>query len=270
MSTTTPPTTNNRLSKLRVPPGWRDVTISSDPNSKVLATGYDTKGRKQYIYNDNWIERSKREKFEKMSTFKDRRLTKIVRQYMNRHDLSKECVVANMIKLMKDLNIRVGNTNYLKENNSVGLTTLMKKHLDGNTLSFIGKSGVHHTKTITSRDSMKFIRRVIKIPGRFLFYYNSSVRQGSGMNTEIKKITPNHINGFLKRYVQDDITSKDIRTHTANKIFKNYMSRLPDSISTHEERRKIAKAVRHTAQKLGNSSNVCKGSYIAPENVRIK
>ena len=242
-----------------VPPAWTDVKISSNKNNKVLATGYDQKARKQYIYNKQWIEKSKREKFQKISTFNDKRFNKITRKFINCNDLSKECVVANLLKLMKDLNIRVGNTNYLKENNSVGLTTLMKKHLHGNLLSFIGKSGVHHTKQITSCDSLKFIKRVLKINGRFLFYYQSTTSGG-----ETRNITPNHINAFLKKYVQSDMTSKDIRTHSANRIFNRYISRLPESNS---HKRKIAKAVRYTANKLGNSSTVCKASYIAPENL---
>ena len=38
-----------RIKKLVIPPMWLNVKIDKNKDSKVQATGYDTKGRKQYI-----------------------------------------------------------------------------------------------------------------------------------------------------------------------------------------------------------------------------
>lgn len=35
---------------LVIPPAWKDVWISPDPDGHILATGRDPAGRKQYIY----------------------------------------------------------------------------------------------------------------------------------------------------------------------------------------------------------------------------
>ena len=250
----------------RVPPSWTRVTVSSDRGAKVLATGYDAKGRKQYLYNPQWVETSQRRKFDRVSGFKYPRFRRVLRHFVKREDLSKECVVANMLKLMNDLNLRVGNRTYLQQNNSVGLTTLMKRHIVEDdqagsgtiTLKFRGKSGVVHTKRVTHPDSLRFIRRVRKVEGQFLFYCLTPRR---------RRIGSDDINLFLKEHVQEGITSKDIRTHSANQIFAGYMSRLPESSSDRDNRRKVARAVRHTAGKLGHTAGVCRGSYIAPDSI---
>lgn len=246
-----------------VPPGWTRVKRSPNPNAKVLATGYDAKGRKQYLYNPRWVALSQRRKFERVSDFKYPKFRRVLRAFVKRRDLSKECVVAGMLKLMGDLNIRVGNQVYLEQNQSVGLTTLMKRHItesgrSGITLTFKGKSGVVHSKRVTHPESVSFIRRVAKVDGKYLFYCLTPHR---------KRITPEDVNGFLQAHVQEGITSKDIRTHSANRIFEGYLSRLPESQSARGNQRNVSRAVRHTAGKLGNTPTVCKGAYIAPDRI---
>ena len=39
-----------RIQSLVIPPAWRDVWISPNPNAKLQATGIDAAGRKQYLY----------------------------------------------------------------------------------------------------------------------------------------------------------------------------------------------------------------------------
>ena len=58
-----------RIKKLRIPPMWTGVKIDSSSKSKIQATGYDSKMRKQYIYNPEFVEKSKMNKFKKMNKF---------------------------------------------------------------------------------------------------------------------------------------------------------------------------------------------------------
>jgi hypothetical protein len=92
--------------------------------AKLQATGYDSKGRKQYIYNKDYVERNKKNKFTKISTFDYSKYCRILRHYISYNNLSRNCVIANVIKLMEDLNIRVGNESYKKENGTFGISTL--------------------------------------------------------------------------------------------------------------------------------------------------
>src|SRR5262245_26267988 len=45
-----------RIRALRIPPAWTNVHIAPDPSHKVQAWGFDSKGRKQYIYSSEHVE----------------------------------------------------------------------------------------------------------------------------------------------------------------------------------------------------------------------
>ena len=89
-----------RIKKLRIPPMWNNVKIDPNPNSKIQATGYDSKDRKQYIYNKDFVEKKKNLKFKKINSFDYKKYNKVINYYINKKDLSKNCVIANIIKLM--------------------------------------------------------------------------------------------------------------------------------------------------------------------------
>ena len=246
-----------RIKKLRIPPMWKNVKIDPSNKSKIQATGYDSKNRKQYIYHKEFIEKTKNLKFKKMNTFDYSKYSKVIKHYMNKCDLSKDCVIANVIKIMEDLNIRVGNESYKKENGSYGITTLQKKHLKGNILTFIGKKGIKHVKCIKNDKSMSFVRKVLNIKGPNLFY------DSIGGN-----ITSTDLNNFLKTKVQTNITCKDIRTYCANKIFTTYMNKLiPVPTSEKDKKKNINLGIDYTANELGNTRKICKDSYICPKNI---
>jgi len=245
-----------RIKKLRIPPAWTNVIIDSSEKSKIQATGYDSKNRKQYIYSAKFVKNSMEKKFKKMNSFDHPKYTRVIKKYMSKNDLSKECVIANVIKLMEDLNIRVGNETYKKENGSYGITTLLKKHITGNTLSFVGKKGIHHTKVITEPHSIAFIRRVKSLKGPNLFYYSP------GCN-----VSSSDLNTFLREKVDEMVTCKDIRTYSANKIFLSFMKKLPVGKTEREKKANLTKGLDYTAEKLGNTRKICKDSYISPKNI---
>jgi DNA topoisomerase I len=250
-----------RIKSLRIPPQWENVLISKDKTEKIQATGMDSKGRKQYIYHPKWISLSKKYKFDNMNRFCHKKYSILINKYISLGNLTRECIICNMLKIMEDLNIRVGNEVYLHENNSVGLTTLMKKHLntynDKMILTFRGKKGIKHEKEIKDPVSMKFISKMVGIPGPFLFTYDK------------KCITSNELNRFLREKF-GGITCKDIRTYSANHIFVKFMKKISklNKPQTERERKKnITLGLKHTAEQLGNTPKVCRDSYISPENI---
>lgn len=245
-----------RIKKLKIPPIWVDVKIDFNPNAKIQATGYDIKGRKQYIYNEKWLEKSKKRKFKKIKDFNYDHYNNVINNYIKKKDLSRECVIANIIKIMEDLNIRVGNESYKKENGSYGITTLLKKHINNNTLNFIGKKGIEHTKRIKNINSINFIKRVCKIKGENLFY-----------DSDGKGISSSDLNTFLRNNVNSNITCKDIRTYRANQIFLNYMKKITPGKTDKDKKKQIIEGIDHTAKELGNTRKICKDSYLSPENI---
>lgn len=242
-----------RIKSLRIPPMWTDVKIDRSADSKIQATGYDSKGRKQYIYNKKFVEKSKIKKFKKLNSFDYNKYTRVINHFISKKDLSKNCVIANVLKMMEDLNIRVGNDSYKKENGTYGISTLLKSHLRGDTLSFIGKKAIPHVKKITNQKSIEFIKRVLKIKGPYLFYDSSGTR-----------ITSQDLNCFLKEKVQSNITCKDIRTYCANKIFKEFMNNTKMGKTEKERKKNITQGIDHAAKELGNTRKVCRDSYLCP------
>ena len=61
--------TIKRINSLRIPPAYTNVKISKRANNKVQAIGTDTKKRKQYIYNKEYVEMQKEIKFEDLMHF---------------------------------------------------------------------------------------------------------------------------------------------------------------------------------------------------------
>ena len=57
------------IRSLKIPPAYEKVKINLNKNSKLLVTGYDVKGKKQYIYNEKWIEMRSQQKFCNMIDF---------------------------------------------------------------------------------------------------------------------------------------------------------------------------------------------------------
>jgi DNA topoisomerase-1 len=245
-----------RIKSLAIPPNWKNVQIDKFSKSKIQATGYDSKGRKQYIYNKDYVERNKRNKFNKMNTFDYSKYARILRHYMGYNNLSRDCAIANVIKLMEDLNIRVGNESYKRENGTFGISTLLKKHYKNGKLTFIGKKGILHDKIIKNQHSLNFINRVLKIKGEYLFYDENSNR-----------ITSSDLNSFLKEKVQTNITCKDIRTYCANKIFNDFMKTRKLGNSENERKASISAGVKYTAQELGNTPKICRDAYLSPQNL---
>ena len=250
----------DRIKALHIPPQWENVEISKSSNEKIQATGIDSKKRKQYIYHSSWIAKSKEAKFKNMNNFSYTNYQRVLNNHIKKHDLSRDCVICNMLKIMGDLNIRVGNEIYLKENASIGLTTLMKKHLtctNGKlSLSFKGKKGIQHTKKITDKISINFIMKIKRAPGTFLFYHNNRV------------VNSGDLNSFLKENVSKDITCKDIRTHSANDLFVKFMGKLPIPNTERDRKKNISLGLKYTSEHLGNTPKVCRDSYISPENIK--
>lgn len=256
-----------RIKYLKIPPNWTSVKISKDSSSKIQVTGIDSKNRTQYIYHPAWVQFSKETKYSNINAFDFKKLNNILKKYCNfEGSYTKNYIISNMIILMKDLNIRVGNEKYLEENDSVGLCTLSKKHYKNikendkniHKLSFKGKKGVYHEK-ILNNNHVIFIDNVISLPGTLLFKY---IDKDSSKN--YKKIIPDDLNQFLKDYVDKDMTCKDIRTYCANQIFKKEYSRLLRSGIS--EKKSRIEATKLTAIELGNTPKVCRDSYIDPSN----
>ena len=103
-----------RINSLAIPPAWQDVQIALSQSAKVQATGFDKNGRKQAIYSPAFRAKQEKAKFERIVSFAEH-LPAMRRQSekdLARKKLSKEKVLACIVKLMDEAYFRVGNDTY--------------------------------------------------------------------------------------------------------------------------------------------------------------
>ena len=256
-------TLKERFKDLVIPPMWDDVWICADERGHVQATGYDARGRKQYIYHDKWREVRARAKYDALIPFGEalpalrERLEKDLRQ----KSLSKAKLVAATVKLLETTLIRIGNREYAEENGSYGLTTLRKKHVDveGEKLefSFTGKSGVEHEIVLENRQLAKLIKQVYDLPGYELFKYidedgNKHILESADVNE------------YLQAAMGEGVTAKDIRTWSASVLMSELLCEgdCPDEVD--DRAKQVSTTVKQVAEHLGNTPAVCRSSYIHP------
>lgn len=259
--------TLKRIKKLVVPPAWENVWICPSSKGHLQATGYDEKGRKQYIYHLQWIRYCQDNKFNKMVDF-GRVLPKIrqkVRADMKLSGMQRKKVIATIVWLLEHTFVRIGNNEYARENDSYGLTTLRNRHakVKGDTvkLEFIGKSGVSHKVDISHPIIAKTIRSCIELPGYALFQYLDE----EGKRHEIDSA---HVNQYLKEITGEDFTAKDFRTWGGTLIGALELNKRYRPSSKKDLKKNISEAVKVVSSHLGNTPAVCRNYYIHPTIIK--
>jgi DNA topoisomerase-1 len=252
-----------RIKALVIPPAWIDVWICADPRGHIQATGRDVRGRKQYRYHAKWRETRDTAKFGHMAAF-GRALPAIraaVDKDLGRRDLSRERVLATVVRLLEQTLVRIGNDEYARTNKSFGLTTLRNRHLKADgaalVLDFRGKSGVRHRARIGDRRIATIVRRLRELPGQRLFQY-----EDDGV---IYQIGSSDVNDYLRAVSCEDITAKDFRTWAATLAAAQQLAAADPPLSEVEAKRQLVACVKDTARLLGNTPAVCRKAYIHPQ-----
>jgi DNA topoisomerase-1 len=255
-----------RIASLAIPPAYRDVWISMQERGHLQATGRDARGRKQYRYHEEWRQVRDSAKCGRMVSFGEQ-LAKL-RRKLNRDlslpDLPREKVLAVVVSLLDATRVRIGNTEYARDNKSFGLTTLRNRHVkfirDGRAvLNFRGKGGVQHEILIDDKRIVKIVRRCQEIPGQDLFQYINDDGQRCSIDS-------GQVNDYLRDAMGDDFTAKDFRTWgaTLHAITLLAATELPEPPSEHAYKKKITDVVKKVAVELRNTPAVCRKSYINP------
>jgi DNA topoisomerase IB len=236
------------------------------PRGHLQATGRDARGRKQYRYHTEWRELRDSAKFERMVSFGEQlsKLRRVLKRDLGLPGLPREKVLAVVVSLLDATRVRVGNTEYARDNKSFGLTTLRNRHVsfirDGRAvLNFRGKGGVQHEILIDDKRIARIVRRCQEIPGQHLFQYINDDGQRCPIDS-------GQVNDYLREAMGNDFTAKDFRTWGATLHAITLLARtpLPEVPSEHAFKRKIADVVKEVAAELRNTPAVCRKSYINP------
>jgi DNA topoisomerase I len=252
-----------RIRSLAIPPAYQNVWICSSPRGHLQATGRDARGRKQYRYHARWRSHRDSQKFDRILAFGGAlpRIRRRVAQDLRKSGLPRERVLATLVRLLDKTLIRVGNEEYVRANNSFGLTTLRNRHVrvSGNTLQleFRGKSGIFHRVRISDPKLARLVRRCADIPGQELFQYLDS-------DGNRHRIGSNDVNEYLREVSGDDFTAKDFRTWYATTEALGLLRKLPVG-SQREVKRHLKSVIAAVAARLRNTPTICRKCYIHPE-----
>ena len=252
----------DRIRKLAIPPAWTDVWICPSPAGHLQATGRDARGRKQYRYHSRYRSRREAAKYERLAMFARAlpAIRKRVDADLSRPAISREKVLAAVVRLLELTLIRVGNDEYARLNRSFGLTTLRNRHakVRGSSIRFRfrGKSGQEHEVSLRDRRLAAVVRRCRDLPGQELFQYVDE-------DGEVVDVRSEDVNDYL-REIAPDITAKDFRTWAGTVLAYRALRALDTPTTDAEGRRNVRSAIRDTADLLGNTPAVCRQAYVHP------
>ena len=253
-----------RINALAIPPAWTDVWICPSPNGHLQATGRDARGRKQYRYHPRWREVRDEIKYGRMIAFGEA-LPKIRRRVdrdIARRSLSKPRVVATVVRLLDETSIRVGNDEYARENNSFGLTTMRKRHVDveGSRIMFRfrGKGGKLSDVDVRDPRVARVLRRCEGLPGQHLFQYIDD-------DGDVQDVDSDDVNDYLREVTGENFTAKDFRTWSGTVLAAWALEELGEAGSPTQAKRQVVRAVESVAKELGNTPAVSRSSYVHPQ-----
>ncbi|MDN3723176.1 DNA topoisomerase IB [Aequorivita sp. SDUM287046] len=253
------------IKSLVIPPAWTEVEISESRKKDLLVTGRDAKGRKQYIYHPKYVERQNSKKFNRIIEFADKleHMRRVTGQHLRKRKLTREKVMATMVRLLESAFFRPGNEAYSKENATYGLTTMRSKHLtiNGDELifSYNGKSGQEQEKHIVDKKLAKIVREIDQMPGYEIFKYLDE-------NDNVVDVKSDDLNAYIHEIMGEEFSVKDFRTWAGTMIAAIALDEL--GVVDKKEQAKLDKNIKEAVNKvselLGNTPSVARSSYIDP------
>ena len=165
--------------------------------------------------------------------------------------------VCMILKLIMDCDFRVGNDEYMKQNNSYGVSTLKNKHVlvkgDSVTIDFIGKKSVRNTCSVKNKTMKRHLKKKKKT-----LKNNARIFKCNGAN-----ITSSDVNGYIKTF--GNFSSKDFRTWSANiKLIEYLLKSDGDNLD-----KDIKECLEKVSEKLHHTPEVCKKNYIFTELIEF-
>lgn len=252
-----------RFKDLVIPPAWKDVWICPEENGYLQVTGKDEKGRKQYIYHKQWLAYRNFSKFEKMREFA-RVLTDIRKRIaadLRKRTWCREKVLALIVSILDESYLRIGNEYYARKNDTYGLTTLRRKHLEVDeakiNFQYKAKSGKYRKIRIENKKLVRLIKDCSELPGYEVFQYYDQ----DGIK---KKVHSQDINEYLYEITRDHFTAKDFRTWGGTVLAVEVYEEVKKMTQQKKRKSLSTTLVKRVAAELGNTVSVCREYYIHP------
>lgn len=253
----------SRFRRLIIPPMWTDVYICKWDDGHIQAIGRDTKGRKQYIYHSEFEKARQEEKFAKMKSF-GKSLKKLrikVLEDIAEKEWKKNKILALIILLLDETGIRIGNKQYVNQNGTFGLTTLIRKHItfEKNQVVFEykGKSNQMRHVEVDDVQLAKLIKKSSELPGYEIFRYKNDDGQFQAVDSD-------DVNEYIRTHMGKGFSSKDFRTWVASRLAVELYPYAIEAISATKKNKFSNALIRMVADELGNTPKVCRSYYVHP------
>ena len=176
--------------------------------------------------------------------------------------MPREKVLAAVVRLLELTLIRVGNDEYARAEPLVRADHPAGPPRDGRGLgrsaSGSGASpGKVHEVGLRDRRLAGVVRRCQELPGQELFQYVDD-------DGEVRDVTSDDVNAYLREAAGERFTAKDFRTWAGTVLAYRALRALEPADGERAARRGVVEAMRPTADQLGNTPAVARGSYVHP------
>lgn len=243
-----------RVKALRIPPAWKDVQLSVDPNAELQATGVDAKGRTQYLYSAEHSAKAAAAKFERLKQFNQKLpdLRKAIATDLHNMKLTPaEREAAAVMLTIDKTGFRIGGDERGGDKQAYGASTLEQRHVkvDGDKVAFrfVGKKGVDISKTVHDAQLASVIKE----------------HMTGDRKARLFDVSQGDVRGYLHERA-GDFNVKDLRTYHGTAKALETVNKMPvpkGDKALKKAQREVAKTV---ARHLGNTPAVALKSYIDP------
>jgi DNA topoisomerase I len=253
--------TVRRLARLAVPPAYADVFYAEDPAAHLQAIGRDAAGRMQYRYHPEWEKVREMRKARRLARLADglSLIRRSIAQHLAGDEPTREFTCAAVIELVARSAIRPGSEGHARLRGTRGATTLLKSNVtlygENITLTFRSKGGKTVVKEFEAPRLAAAIGQLRQLPGRRLFQYRAE-------NGDVRHVTANDVNAFLRAIAGVRISLKDFRTLLASASVLDALPRTEPAANERQRRKQVLAAVRTAADALANTPAICRKSYV--------
>jgi DNA topoisomerase-1 len=242
------------LDGLKIPPAWTDTKVNPDPDGSLLVTGYDSKGRLQYVYSPKYMDTQKAAKFERINEL-DRQFDEIkTANEAFRSDPAK-AEEADCLHVIMETGIRPGSDRDTKGAvQAFGATTLRGEHVvqtdTGVRLQYVGKKGVSLDIPIDNPETASML---------------TSRAERVGADGRLFDTDAHTLLQYTHTLGSGDFKVKDFRTLVGTSMAKSEIAKIPAPTTKTGFKKAVSQVAKSVSRKLGNTPSVALKSYIAPE-----
>jgi DNA topoisomerase I len=255
------PVVLDRIHGLAIPPAWTTVWIAPSADAHLQATGFDSRGRKQYRYHPAWRRERDELKFHDMEAFgrAQPRLRSRIELGLadKREPLNHRRVLALSLRLLDIGLLRVGSDRYARDNRHYGLTTLLREQVtvgpEQAVFDYVGKSGKRQRLAVADAPTLEVLaplKRRRQGPPELLVFRAERIWA---------RIHREDVNNFLRAESGGPFSAKEYRTWNATVIAAATLAALEPLPA-----RAATVASQAVAAALGNTPTVARQSYIDP------